>query len=138
MSGKGAWYDRLLMTWTRYISPRMTLHLQQVPSSEIQTFFAASDCLVLSHSRGLNSGVAVLGMTLGKLIVGPRLGCMEWVLDSGRNLLYEKNSFAGLVDAMEEAPGQASEEVNRINSDVAASWSWDTMVQEILANSDGN
>lgn len=132
ISGYGAWYDRLLMTWNQYAAPRMTLHLKSIPTDDIQTFFAASDCLVLSHSRGLNSGVAILGMTKGKLIVGPDLGCMEWVLNAGKNILYQKDSLAGLVEAMEQAPTQDLKKVKQINCEVAAGWSWDSMVHEIL------
>jgi beta-1,4-mannosyltransferase len=135
VTGKGKWRDRLLIAWCRRMMPRVTLHLKSVPTGDIQSFLAAADGLVLSHSRGLNSGVAVLGMTFGKLVIGPRLGCMEAVLDSGKNILFEANSAAALVDAMEQAPHMDAEAVYRINSSVVANWSWDNMASEILSHS---
>ncbi len=135
MSGKGAWRDRLQMAWAERMASRITLHLQSVPSEDIQTFFAASDALVLSHSRGLNSGVAVLGMTFGKLLIGPQLGCIEWVLNQGNNLTFPANSHTGLVDAMTQAADMDNKAVFGTNSALAASWTWDNIVTGVLNHS---
>ncbi len=132
MSGKGAWRDRLEMSWAQRMHSRITLHLQSVPPEDIQIFLAASDALVLSHARGLNSGVAVLGMTFGKLLIGPQLGCIEWVLNQGDNVTFPTNSQTGLVDAMTRAPELDSQTVFDTNSAVAASWMWDNIAAGVL------
>lgn len=134
MSGKGAWRDNLQMQWAKRMEPRITLHLHTVPSDNIQTFFAASDALVLSHSRGLNSGVAVLGMTFGKLLIGPQLGCIEWVLSQGNNLTYPVNSQTGLVDAMTQAAQIVPQTAFDSNSAAAASWTWDNIASGVLTH----
>ena len=131
-SGKGAWRDKVFITLSRYLSPRMTLHFQSVPSEELQKFLVASDCMVLAHSRGLNSGVAVLGMTFGKLLIGPKLGCIEWVLSSGKNILFDANRPESLIEAMDQAPAFDLEKVHATNSAIAAQWGWDVMAKSVL------
>ena len=132
ITGKGAWRDKLLMYWARHWAKRTTLYLKNIPSEDIQIFLAASDCMVLSHSRGLNSGVAVLGMTFGKLIIGPKLGCIEWVLDAGKNISFDVNSSDALIKAMNQAVNYDGKEVNKVNSSIASEWTWDGMVKKIL------
>ena len=116
------------------MEPRITLHLQSIPSDDIQTFFAASDALVLSHSRGLNSGVAVLGMTFGKMLIGPQLGCIEWVLEQGENISFPVNSQSGLINAMEQACKKNTMDVYKTNSAVASTWTWDNIVNGVLTH----
>jgi hypothetical protein len=99
---------------------------------EVQVYLAAADCMVLTHARGLNSGVAVLGMTFGNLVVGPRLGCMEWVLGQGCNRLYAPSDMEALVAAMEEAPRQDAVATASTNKSVAAGWRWEAMARTIL------
>ena len=134
LSGRSGWHDKLLLKWAQHMEPRITLHLQSVPSDDIQTFFAASDALVLSHSRGLNSGVAVLGMTFGKMLIGPQLGCIEWVLEQGENISFPTNSPSGLINAMEQACKKNTMDVYKTNSTVASTWTWDNIVNGVLTH----
>jgi glycosyltransferase involved in cell wall biosynthesis len=130
-TGRYAWREKLHMFRARH-TQGITMHLNSIPQDEIQVFLAAADCMVLSHSRGLNSGVAVLGMTFGKVVVGPRLGCIEWVLDSGANIAYEPGNLNALVDAMERAPRLDAARSAATNKAVAASWQWDDMARAVL------
>lgn len=130
-TGRYAWREKLHMFRARHTSG-ISMHLNSIPQDEIQVFLAAADCMVLTHSRGLNSGVAVLGMTFGKVVVGPRLGCIEWVLDSGANIAYEPGNLNALVDAMERAPGLDAASSGATNRAVAASWQWDDMARAVL------
>jgi beta-1,4-mannosyltransferase len=53
------------------------LHLRWVPPEEVQTFFAASDLVVLPYRRILNSGAVVLALTFGRPVLVPDLGSMR-------------------------------------------------------------
>ncbi len=130
-TGRHAWREKLRMFRARH-TPGISLHLNSIPQDEIQVFLAAADCMVLAHARGLNSGVAVLGMTFGKVVVGPRLGCIEWVLESGANIAYEPGNLNALVEAMERAPGLDAASSSATNGAVAASWRWDDMARAVL------
>lgn len=130
-AGRHAWKEKLsLMLAGR--NRRISLHLRSIPSEDIQTYVSAADCLVLTHSRGLNSGVAILGMTFGKLVVGPDIGCIGWVLNQGKNLDYPSGDRQALIAAMERAPTLDASQVSAANSAIAASWSWDDMARAVL------
>lgn len=132
ITGKGAWRDKLALKLARLSSSRMTLHLQAVPDNQIQNYMAATDCLVLSHTRGLNSGVAVLGMSFGKFIIGPKLGCIESVLSAGENLLIDAGDQKQLITAMNQAPKLDTARIGTSNATIATTWTWDNIANTIL------
>ncbi len=133
ITGRGHLYDRLLMAWKKRTSRNLLLNPRQIPSEDIQLYFNASDCLVLSHSRGLNSGVAVLGMTFGKVVVGPQIGCIDWVLKAGKNLVYQAGSALALADAMNAAATVDLQECARTNQRVAENWQWRDVSETVLS-----
>ena len=53
------------------------LDLRWVPTEEVQTFFAASDLVVLPYRRILNSGALMLALTLACPVLVPDLGSMR-------------------------------------------------------------
>jgi beta-1,4-mannosyltransferase len=134
ITSRGYWYDRLLMVrkqWT--VGGRgAKLVLRTIPSDDVQLYFKAADCLVLSHSRGLNSGVAVLGMSFGTTVVGPRLGCIEWVLDQGENMTYALGDVGAFVSAMEAVARRGGEVPNLRNIAASQSWLWSAMAGGVL------
>ncbi len=131
-SAAGALRHRLRLAWTKRLSRRVRFVLKTVPSAQVQSFVNAADCVVLSHRQGLNSGVAVLGMTFGKPVVGPNLGCIEWVLRAGRNLVFEAGNRDSLVQCMEDAATLDLPSVEAANRAVASSWSWNEMARAVL------
>ena len=130
----GALRDKLMFAWTKRVSRRVRLHFRAVPPTQVQSFVNASDCIVLSHRYGLNSGVAILGMTFGKPVVGPNLGCIEWVLRAGRNLVFNAGDRDSLVECMERAATLDLPTVDAANRAVANSWSWTQMAKTVLEN----
>ena len=134
ITSRGYFYDRMLMAWKGFgVGGRgVKLHLKTIPSEEVQLYFNAADCLVLSHSRGLNSGVAVLGMSFGKTVVGPRIGCIEWVLDQGDNVTYPVGDADGFIQALDTAGGRAGAGVNVKNLEVARSWRWTDIAEGVI------
>ncbi len=109
------------------------LHLKTIDDQDIQLYLRAADAVVLSHSRGLNSGVAVLGMTFGKLVIGPDIGCIGSVLRQGENLVYPANDVSALVRAMERVPSMNLAHVETANTKAAAAWDWPLIARTILA-----
>jgi beta-1,4-mannosyltransferase len=53
------------------------LRLCWVPPEDVQTFFAASDLVVLPYRRILNSGAVVLALTFARPVLVPDLGSMR-------------------------------------------------------------
>jgi glycosyltransferase involved in cell wall biosynthesis len=125
----------MLAKMTR-LSRRCRFFLRTVPSAQVQTFVNASDCVVLSHRQGLNSGVAILAMTFGKPVVGPDLGCIEWVLRSGRNLVFKAGDADSLVECMEDAATLDLPSAGAANRAVASGWTWKNMAKAVLAELD--
>ncbi|HNQ04174.1 MAG TPA: glycosyltransferase [Thiobacillaceae bacterium] len=129
--GRHAWKERLRMLLAGR-NRRITLHLHSIPADDIQVYLSAADCMVLTHSRGLNSGVAILGMTFGTLVVGPDMGCIGWVLGQGRNLTYPAGDREALVTAMEQAPALDASAAGAANRTVATAWCWEDMARAVL------
>lgn len=117
-------------------SPRFSFYGVDIPSDDIQLYLLASDCLVLGHTVGLNSGVAVLGMSFGRRVVGPRLGCIEWVLSQGDNLHYPVGDAEALARCMEQAARCADSHSAR-NAEIAAAWRWDDISGSVLEQLSG-
>jgi glycosyltransferase involved in cell wall biosynthesis len=127
-----AWRQKLMLARTTRLSRRVRFFLRTVPSAQVQTFVNASDCVVLSHRQGLNSGVAILAMTFGKPVVGPNLGCIEWVLRAGRNLVFKAGDRDSLVECMEAAATLDLPSVDAANRAIANGWTWKGMAQAVL------
>ncbi len=124
--------DNLKLTGIERLSRNKLAVLNSVPKKDVQYFLNASDALVLGHKRGLNSGVAVLGMTFGRLVIGPDIGCIGPVLASGRNLVYPAGNVNALTRAMEAVPGLDLEPIADTNRRVAASWRWEDTARGVL------
>jgi glycosyltransferase involved in cell wall biosynthesis len=128
---------RLRFFARRKLARRISHFLDAVWNDDVQRFLNACDAVVLGHTAGLNSGVAVLAMTFGKPVVGPRLGCIEWVLEQGANVLYPPGDAAALARAMESASGLDLAACAETNRSVAASWSWDAIASRAVAACSG-
>ena len=79
------------------------LILRFVPDSEIQMYMNAADIMILPYRDILTSGAAILGMSFGKPIIAPRLGCIPDVLDDSGGFLYDPAEEDGLLNAMRNA-----------------------------------
>lgn len=135
-TGPGAWRDRLRLAYRKRADRQFLLHGRTIDSAHIQDYVNAADCLVLSHTAGLNSGVAVLGMSFGKPLIGPDMGCLGWVLRSGNNLIYPTGDAAALGAAMErifDNPAQLVEMGTR-NRQVAEQWRWEHLASDVLSH----
>lgn len=126
---------RLQYKWykvTRHFNGKILLFLRTIPNSEVQLFLKACDAVVLGHTSGLNSGVAILGMSFGRIVIGPDIGCIGEVLRQGQNVVYEVSTLANLTKALEEATLIQPEQAQKVNFEMAKKWTWENMAKRIL------
>jgi glycosyltransferase involved in cell wall biosynthesis len=116
----------------RYFSRSVRLILQSVPSDEVQYYVQAADALVLSHTSALNSGVAVLGMTFGKVVIGPDIGCIGDVLRGGANVIYDPTEPDALGRSMEKAYLMDHSAASATNRAAARNWDWSHIAERTL------
>lgn len=79
---------------------RIHLHLRHVPDEEVQTFFRASDLVVLPYRQVLTSGAAVLALSFGRGLIVPRLGCLADLEQAGCAIGYEPDAPGALEAAL--------------------------------------
>lgn len=81
------------------------LHLHRIPDEDLQTFFVASDLVVLPYRRITNSGVLMLALTFARPVVVPDLGAMreqqetfgsDWVRLYGGDLVADDLNAAAV------------------------------------------
>jgi beta-1,4-mannosyltransferase len=130
--GRKSLAEHWFLARLRYLTPRVSLHMGVVPTEGVQVFMEASDVVVLGHSRGLNSGLVPLGMTFGKVVVGPDIGCIGWTLRQGANLVYRSGDVHALSNAMASAVEQGAARAQETNVEIARSWDWDSAARTIL------
>jgi glycosyltransferase involved in cell wall biosynthesis len=125
--------DRIQLALYKRLVPNVTLRLGNVPDSEIQMYFNACDAVALGHRRGLNSGIPILAMTFGKPVLGPRMGCIDWVLQQGTNLAYEPGDVHGLARIMRQIRHLPVDAIHEKNTSVARSWRWEHIANGVLS-----
>lgn len=131
--GRNRLLDKLSINIKEKFTRRSTFHLQEVPSNDVQIYMAAANALVLTHTSGLNSGVAILGMSFDKTIIAPDIGCISQVVPRDGNYLYEAGNELALIQAMENfASGTAQPSSQVSNLSVASNWSWHAMAATVL------
>jgi len=81
---------------------RITTRFEFIPDEQMQVYLNAADAIVLPYRDVLTSGSAILGMTFGKPVVGPRVGCLPELLDGQPELLYDPD-VDSLADSMRRA-----------------------------------
>ena len=106
---------------------RIETVLEYVPDEEVQVYLRAADAVVLPFDSILTSGSAVLGMTFGRAVIAPRLGCLPELVGSSGGILYEPSDpdglRSGLHRVMKNPEGLAAME--RRNRAAARQLDWD-------------
>jgi len=97
-----------------------------IADDEIQVLMNASDVMVLPYVDILTSGAALLGLSFGKAMIAPRIGCFPEILNSSNGFLYDQNEKEGLLNAMRQAMKFALEiaEMENRNLNLARSFDW--------------
>jgi GT2 family glycosyltransferase/glycosyltransferase involved in cell wall biosynthesis len=79
----------------------VTVHEGFVPDELLQTYFAASDVIVLPYENILTSGSVLLAASFGKPIIAPVLSTLAEVHDAGFSISYNPADPNGLSSALE-------------------------------------
>lgn len=108
------------------MDPRVSAELTYVPDDEVQVYFNAADAVVLPYRDILTSGTAILGMSFGRPIIGPRTGCLPELLRAQEELLYDPEDES-LVDAFERALDADLDDIGERNYDRVTTFDWTTI-----------
>jgi glycosyltransferase involved in cell wall biosynthesis len=103
------------------------LECRYIPDDELQKYMAAADFVVLPYRDILTSGGIIAGMSYGKAIIAPRIGCIPEVLNSSGGFLYDPNDKEGLLKAMRRATDISMVKINEMgkyNFSVAKQMDW--------------
>lgn len=95
-------YDRIRL-WRINISGNIKVGDKFIADEDIQLYFNAADILLIPRLYGLNSGNVTLGYYFKKVIVGPRVGNIQFSLEESGNPVYEAGSIQSLKNAMKRA-----------------------------------
>jgi beta-1,4-mannosyltransferase len=80
---------------------RVTVLDAFVASADLQLYLNACDAVVLPYREILTSGAAMLALSFGRPVVGPRMGALEELVTEDCGVLYDPQDAGGLVEAMQ-------------------------------------
>ena len=103
-----------------------------VPDGEVQTYLNACDCLLLPYKVFTTSGVAILGMSFGKVCIAPNSGFFQDVFQNGGAFLYDTNQADSLYKTMETAINNydSLSAMEEQNLQLAQKWNWDFVAEK--------
>ena len=105
--------------------PRIETRLEFVPDDRIQYFLNAADALALPYRRILNSGTAHLGLSYGRPVIAPAIGCLPETVPPENEFLYDPSDADGLAEALRRAYDHPDlESVGRANHRQARTRRW--------------
>lgn len=76
---------------------------ERLSIERVEAVVRAADAVVLPYVTILNSGAAILALTLGRPVVVPAVGCLPWTLPQPPAVLYDPNEGLGLEEAIVQA-----------------------------------
>jgi beta-1,4-mannosyltransferase len=79
---------------------RIVLHSGFVAHDDIQVYLRSANVLVTPYNEVLSSGSAILGLSFGRPVVAPAIGCLKDLIVEGCGFLYNPLQPEGLRDAM--------------------------------------
>ncbi len=71
-----------------------------LPEDEVQDYLNAADILIIPRINSLNSGNVALGLTFGKVIVGPDTGVIGETLRATGNPVFDPQNRKSLAVAL--------------------------------------
>jgi GT2 family glycosyltransferase/glycosyltransferase involved in cell wall biosynthesis len=80
----------------------ITVHEGFVPDESLQTYYSASDVIVLPYENILTSGSVMLASTFGKPVIAPSLSTLAEVHEAGFTISYDPANPDGLTLALEK------------------------------------
>ncbi len=113
-------------------SPNINFISEFIATDKIQVYLKASDIIVYPFNKILTSGGIFLGMSYGKPIIAPRLGCIPETLDERGAFFYNSQENNGLLIALEEALDNKNKlkEMGQYNLKLAKNFDWKDIAKE--------
>lgn len=83
--------------------PRIIPVLKWIPNDEVDLYFNSADVVVLPLREALTTSSAVLAMSYGKAIIGPKMNALTDVVPESGAIYYLPRSIDGLAQALRNA-----------------------------------
>lgn len=103
---------------------RVRTRLEYIPDDEIQYYMNAANVLVFPYRDILNSGSVYLGLSFGKPIIAPKMGCIPSVIPEENRLIYDDSASNGITSAMLRAKELNLEKISEKNLEKAKNYDW--------------
>ncbi|MBB4062114.1 glycosyltransferase involved in cell wall biosynthesis [Salinibacter ruber] len=132
VAGRLAWANNKVHTGAlrgyhslRSIARPVQFYFGAIDNDEVQYFLNACDQIVIPRKDILNSGDVTLGFTFGRVVVGPKCGVVQEVLEETGNPVYDPESPESLANALNEGVGlvkRGKGEQNRVYAEKFMDW----------------
>lgn len=86
----------------KHLPPKYIFNYSSISSVELSLRVSAADIVLVPRLNILNSGIVFLGLTFGKVIVGPSIGNIEEQLKELNFPLFNPQSISSVVKALEK------------------------------------
>jgi len=107
--------------------PHIHLYPRFVPDTVVQRFMNAADVVVLPFLDIVASSTVILGMSFGKAIVTPMLGCLSETLDVRGCVFYDPHDKQGLVAALRQISSSNWQRMGSWNLELAKMMNWSSI-----------
>ncbi|NKC11123.1 MAG: glycosyltransferase [Gammaproteobacteria bacterium] len=104
-----------------------------VSDTDMHAMLAASDVVVVPRIGALSSGIALMAMTFGPVVVAPDEGVFREFLQGTENPLYVPGDPYTLASALDEALAMDHEAMAVRNRSIGAAWTWERIAGQCLA-----
>lgn len=122
------YYTTRLPFWAK---SNINLYEGFIPEHRVQYFLRAADVIVVPRLASLNSGNVALGLTYGRVVVGPEHGVIGEMLRETRNPTFDTTDASSLTLALEQGAQLSRGYLPRQNLDYAhESLAWDRIADD--------
>jgi len=111
---------------------RIRTRLQFIPSDHIQVYMNAADAVVLPLENITMSGSTILGMSFGRALIVPRVGCIPEVIGDDGAVMYDPDDTDGLADALTAARERPLDSMGAYNGRLARRKDWSEAAGRIV------
>lgn len=86
----------------KYLPPRFFFSYNPLTNLDLSIYMSAADIVLVPRLDILNSGIVFLGLTFGKVTVGPAIGNIQEQLEELNYPVFDPNSISSVTEALEE------------------------------------
>lgn len=104
---------------------RINAKLEFIDDKDVQYYMNLADVLVLPYRDILNSGSVHLGLSFGKPIIAPKMGCIPSVIPEENDLLYDPTVEEALEETLLVARHVDLTKISQANLTRAQEYNWE-------------